>query len=198
MYGVSIDGPQFVLVLEYCAGGSLDRLLFDDNRELSEEMMLKWIRRIAAGMYHLHRFNVIHRDLAARNILLTKTGEPKVSDFGLSRFLQEGTVERQTLSTVGPVCWMSPESLKQKTYSKKTDVWMFGMLVYEIVARREPHSHMSPYEAVSLIRDTGLTPEIPSNCPPLLRNVMERCWQIDPNRRPSFEDICLMLNQSHY
>jgi hypothetical protein len=79
MLGISMTGPQPTIVLEYCAGGSLDKLLFDSNVKLSNENKLRLIRGIATGMLHLHKFNIIHRDLAARNILLTERGEPKIS-----------------------------------------------------------------------------------------------------------------------
>jgi serine/threonine protein kinase len=89
VFGVSLDGPQPVIVMEYCAGGSLDTLLFDSNTKLSDEQKLRLVRGIAAGMLHLHEHNIVHRDLAARNILLTGSGDPKISDFGMSRILQK-------------------------------------------------------------------------------------------------------------
>jgi predicted Ser/Thr protein kinase len=127
MFGVSIDGPEAVLILEYCAGGSLDSLLFDEHIDLSTEEMLRLIRGIAAGMFHLHKHNIVHRDLAARNILLTSGGEPKISDFGMSRVLEERN-EGKTYNNMGPIRWMAPESIKQRVYSKQSDVWSFGIV----------------------------------------------------------------------
>jgi predicted Ser/Thr protein kinase len=79
MFGVSVDGPQPVIILEFCVGGSLDKLLFDSNEKISDEHKMRLVRGIAAGMYHLHKHNIVHRDLAARNILLTASGDPKIS-----------------------------------------------------------------------------------------------------------------------
>jgi serine/threonine protein kinase len=101
MFGISLDGPQLVLILEYCAGGnfvtdtipnnrsmsnnslyclgSLDKLLYSSGQTLSDERKLELIRGIARGVLHLHKHNIVHRDLAARNILLTSGGEPKIS-----------------------------------------------------------------------------------------------------------------------
>jgi serine/threonine protein kinase len=141
---------------------------------------------------HLHEHNIVHRDLAARNILLTGSGDPKISDFGMSRILQKEE-EGKTKKNLGPIRWMAPESLAQRTYSKKSDVWSFGIVVYEIVARREPHTEVNPLEVGLLIRDRHLTPKIPSHCPPILREVMQLCWQADPNQRPSFKEICRFL-----
>jgi len=90
--GLSVDGPQPIIVMEFCPGGSLDTLLYDSNVNLNEEDKMQLIRGIAAGMLHLHKHNIVHRDLAARNILLTASGDPKISDFGMSRLL-EGTNE---------------------------------------------------------------------------------------------------------
>jgi len=192
LFGVSLDGPQPVIVMEYCAGGSLDTVLFDINVKLSDEQKIRFVRGIALGMLHLHEHNIVHRDLAARNILLTGSGDPKISDFGMSRIV-ETTGEGKTKSDIGPVRWMAPESLAKRIYSKKSDVWTFGIVVYEIVARREPHKEVNPLEVGRLIRDRHLTPKIPSHCPQILREVMQLCWQADPNQRPSFKEICRLL-----
>jgi len=192
--GVSIDDSQPVIILEYCAGGSLDRLLYDTNEKLSEKRKIFLIEGIAAGMYHLHKHNIVHRDLAARNILLTSGGDPKISDFGLSRILEQ-VDEGKTKCKIGPVCWMAPESIGQQVYSKKSDVWMFGILVYEIVVQSKPHSGQNPKRVGALIRDQGLTPKIPEDCPPKLRELMEMCWKKQPDQRPSFETICEFLEQ---
>jgi serine/threonine protein kinase len=79
LFGVSLDGPQPIIVLEYCAGEGLDKLLFQTNVTLSDEHKIRLVRGIAAGMLHLHKNNIVHRDLAARNILLTASGDPKIS-----------------------------------------------------------------------------------------------------------------------
>jgi serine/threonine protein kinase len=181
LFGVSLDGQQPIIVLEYCAGGSLDKLLFQTNITLSDEQKMRLVRGIAAGMLHLHKHNIVHRDLAARNILLTASGDPKISDFGMSRILEKDD-EGKTNSTIGPVCWMAPESLAYRNYSKKSDVWTFGIVVYEIVAQREPHKDQDLFEVGSRIRDEGLTPTIPTDCPPKLRELMQmrtiRRWRL--------------------
>jgi len=191
-FGVSIDGPQPIIVLEYCAEGSLDVLLFDRGIKLSTDEKLKLVEGIAKGLCHLHKHNIVHRDLAARNILLTQQHQPKISDFGMSRFLAED-VEGQTFGNVGPIRWMAPEALQNRKYSKKTDVWSFGIVVYEITAQREPHVQIPPKEVVRLIRDEALTPEIPAECPPALEELMRMCWRRDPKERPTLESICKYL-----
>jgi hypothetical protein len=195
MYGVSIDGTQPIIVMEYCAGGSLDTLLFDENKPITNEQKFGWVNEIARGMLHLHKHNIVHRDLAARNILLSRpypNGQPKISDFGMSRVLQQD-IESKTLNIIGPIRWMAPESIGHQVYSKKSDVWMFGILIYEIIAQREPHVGIEPNEVLVLIRDNAMTPPIPSDCPQKLRELMQMCWKKNPEQRPSFEMICEFL-----
>jgi len=143
-------------------------------------------------MQHLHKHNIIHRDLAARNILLSGSGDPKISDFGMS-LIVEATSRKYTKSGIGPVCWKAPESIASRSYSKMSDVWAFGIVVYEIVAQCEPHKDKDLIDVALQIRDAGLTPEIPSDCPPLLREVMKMCWNKQPEQRPPFEKICSLL-----
>jgi serine/threonine protein kinase len=101
----------------------------------------------------------------------------------MSRVLQQD-IEGKTRTTVGPVCWMSPESIGQQVYSKKSDVWMFGIVVYEIVSQHEPHYDKDPLKVSRAIKDEGLTPEIPSNCPQKLVELMQMCWKKQPQQRP--------------
>jgi serine/threonine protein kinase len=182
MYGISCNSAQLVIVLEYCAGGSLDKLLFENDNLMQDNDMIALVKGIATGILHLHKHNIIHRDLAARNVLLTASGEPKISDFGMSRIIERA--EGRTNSQVGPIRWMAPESLSNKIYSKKSDIWMLGIVVYEIVARAEPHVDVDPVDVGVLIRDQGLTPEIPSHTPPVLREIMQSCWKQNPDDRP--------------
>jgi serine/threonine protein kinase len=173
-------------------------LLFDERKEISNEQKIGWVYEIAQGMNHLHKHNIVHRDLAARNILLShpnpNEAHLKISDFGMSRVLQQD-IESKTFNAIGPIRWMAPESIGQQVYSKKSDVWMFGVLVYEIVAQCEPHTTMDPKQILILIRDKGLTPKIPNDCPDKLRQLMEMCWTKQPNQRPNFETICELLEQ---
>jgi len=196
MYGVTLDGPQPIIVMEYCNGGSLDKLLFNSKSKISDDRRIELVRGIAIGMLHLHKHNIIHRDLAARNILLAANGVPKISDFGMSRILEKAD-EGKSNSNVGPVCWLAPESISSRNYSKKSDVWTFGIVIYEIVAQCEPHKDKNVFDVGVQIRDNGLTPEIPNDCPSLLRQLMEMCWNKQPDQRPTFEMICAMLDPYH-
>jgi len=192
--GVSTDGPQIALVLEFCQGGSLDTLLFDKDDELGAAKTIKLSAGIAAGIYHLHQSNIVHRDLASRNVLLTGDHQPKIADFGMSRLLQTEKDTGATKSDTGPVRWMAPESLREKKYSIKSDVWSYGIILYELSSRQEPHVSEDPLQVGAKIRDEGYTPKIPVDCPHVLKDIMESCWRYDPAERPDFAEICDKLN----
>ncbi len=98
-----------------------------------------------------------------------------------------------TKTDIGPVRWMAPESLKNRSYSKNSDVWSFGILVYEISARQEPHIAEDLLTIAPKIRDEGLTPPLPAETDPFLADLMKRCWNFNPEARPSFGDICDLL-----
>ncbi len=183
LLGVSTDGPRPLVILEYCNEGSLDKLLYDMDEKLSTEKQLTITNAIAKGLNHLHENNIIHRDLACRNILM-HNGEAKISDFGLSRALKEEAQVGKTASTIGPIRWMAPESIASQTYSIKSDVWMFGIILYEITARQEPHIGEDTLNIAIKIRDSGFTPTIIDDCPLVLKEIMEMCWQMDPSMRP--------------
>ena len=127
-FGVSLDGPNPCIVLEYCGGGSLDKLVFNKNTKLTNQKRKDYALKIAYGLLHLHQNNIVHRDLAARNILLANDGTPKISDFGMSRVITSASSVGRTKQTVGPLRWMAPENIRTQTYSPKSDVWSYGIL----------------------------------------------------------------------
>eukprot|EP00029_Vermamoeba_vermiformis_P009625 TRINITY_DN4868_c0_g1_i1.p1 TRINITY_DN4868_c0_g1~~TRINITY_DN4868_c0_g1_i1.p1 ORF type:complete len:708 (+),score=31.08 TRINITY_DN4868_c0_g1_i1:1542-3665(+) len=193
-FGISVDGPLPCIVLEYCGGGSLDKKLFDQDTNYSLAERINMIKGIARGLLHLHKHNIIHRDLAARNILLAKSGDPKISDFGMSRLLKEETQKGQTNSNVGPIRWMAPESLREKSYSTKSDVWSFGIFAYEVLSGSEPHTDMDPFEVAIKIKNDSYHPVLPNDWNVELRNLLISCWQPLPASRPSMEQVNAVLN----
>jgi serine/threonine protein kinase len=153
--------------MEYCEKGSLDKTL-SGPKAYPMKKLLRIIKGIAAGVYHLHSENIVHRDLAARNILMAEN-LPRVADFGFSRAVERDGRGKTNAST-GPIKWMAPESLRTKEYSKMSDVWSFGILCYEILAGKEPHADANPTEigykcvivALVLPHLAGSTKEFPS------------------------------------
>jgi predicted Ser/Thr protein kinase len=191
-FGVSIDSNHPCIVLEFCDGGSLDKIVFNHRLNVDEQRAL--VKGVAFGLAHLHSHKIVHRDLAVRNILLDK-GIPKISDFGMSRVLSEEAEQGKTNTTVGPVRWMAPESIIDMTYSVKSDVWTFGIVALEIVSGHEPHEGENQLDVARKIKDTGYAPTIAENCDPVLKELMEMCWKFDPAERPDMEHICEFLSQ---
>jgi predicted Ser/Thr protein kinase len=195
-FGVSLDGQLPCIVLEFCEGGSLDNRLFDSDVTMTQQQKIALIKGIARGLYHLHTNNIVHRDLAARNVLLNKSGTPKISDFGMSRVLKSEAEKGKTRTNYGPIRWMAPESLRELQYSTKSDVWSFGIVLYEIVSRNEPHIDVDPLEVAVKIKNESYHPSIPQGVNSVLSEIMLSCWQADPNNRPSMEQICTKLNSA--
>ncbi|PRP75753.1 putative LRR receptor-like serine/threonine-protein kinase [Planoprotostelium fungivorum] len=190
--GLTLPPHPLSLVTEFCEGGSLYNYLRRNAVEF--EQKVKFIQGIALGMLHLHLEKIVHRDLAVRNILLSKHLEPKVSDFGMSR--SEVKDSNQTASTIGPLKWMSPEALCRE-YSIKSDVFSFGVVVWEILRVMDPWEEYSPVEAAIAVSTRGERLPIPADCHPSLIKLMNLCWQTLPEDRPDFAEICAHLEMNH-
>jgi len=184
--------PNLCIVLEFVARGSLYDLLQSDD-PLSGEVMLVILKGVCAGMAHLHEENVVHRDLAARNVLLDHNLVPKLGDFGMSRVLQ--TEKNQTKSDTGPLKWMAPESIKNREYSRKSDIWAFAVVITEILTRcTEPYPDLEPIQVATRVAYEDLKPPVPPGASPTVVRVLAACSERDPNFRPEFSDVCEWLN----
>jgi Protein tyrosine and serine/threonine kinase len=176
------------IVTELCAGSSL--LNAYTVSPLDETTLWFVARGIASGMAHLAKSRVVHRDLACRNILLDSSWNPKVCDFGLSRMTYlNGDDANTTKSNVGPIRWMSPESLEKRQYSEKSDVWMFGATLVELIGRCEPHSEISGLEVGTRTIMRRVRPEPPQGTPAAMGPVIESCVQWEPSDRPTFAEL---------
>jgi len=153
------------------------------------------IQGIAAGVGHLHEEGIVHRDLAARNVLLDSTLVPKIGDFGMSRVV-DSAESGSTMNNLGPVAWMSPESLKNSSYSKKSDVWSFGICVWECATQDYPHKGINLIDLALKIRETGTTPPISDAFPRVLKTLCQQCWSMDPPQRPDMNAIFQSLQNA--
>uniref|UniRef100_A0A674CJN5 Tyrosine-protein kinase receptor n=1 Tax=Salmo trutta TaxID=8032 RepID=A0A674CJN5_SALTR len=144
---------------------------------------------IADGMSYLNANKFVHRDLAARNCMVADDYTVKIGDFGMTRDIYETDYYRKGGKGLLPVRWMSPESLKDGVFTTTSDVWSFGVVLWEIATLAEqPYQGMSNEQVLRFVMDGGLLDK-PDNCPDMLFELMRMCWQYNPKMRPSFLEI---------
>ncbi|NWW41198.1 FRK kinase, partial [Panurus biarmicus] len=148
--------------------------------------------QVASGMAYLESQNYIHRDLAARNVLVGEHNVYKVADFGLARVENENVYEART-ETKLPVKWTAPEAIRYNRFSIKSDVWSFGILLFEIITYGQmPYHGMPGYQVIQLLDDGYRLPQ-PKTCPAPLYEMMQWCWSAEPDERPTFEGLSRQL-----
>ncbi|KAL6053747.1 tyrosine-protein kinase receptor torso [Balamuthia mandrillaris] len=198
-YGVSFREEDCYLVTEFVPHGSLLDYLHQNKEDIEIPQLIEMAKGIAAGMDHLAANGVIHRDLAARNVLISidQSGHicSKVSDFGMARILSEKSYYNFNNSSSAnclkiPVKWTAPEALLRQTYSTASDVWSFGVLLWELFTfGHVPYPEFTNTEARKAV-ERGYRLERPKECPRrVYRDVMLRCWEMDAKTRPDFNAI---------
>jgi tRNA A-37 threonylcarbamoyl transferase component Bud32 len=191
--GVAVHEHPIMIVIELCVGGSLLNHLRKNKNKLTSECKLRFCLEAASGLAYLEKQNFIHRDIAARNCLLSDKNELKISDFGMSDDRKQFTDDK--LSKV-PVKWLAPETMQTKVYNNKTDVWSFGVLVYEIYADgSEPYPGLTNIQTRAKIIVQNYRMDMPKDTPPGVSKLISKCWSTDPNARPTFEKIQETLKQ---
>ncbi|XP_014474376.1 PREDICTED: mitogen-activated protein kinase kinase kinase MLK4-like isoform X1 [Dinoponera quadriceps] len=198
--GVCIKMPNMCLVMEYARGGSLNRVL--SGRKIRPDVLVDWAIQIARGMDYLHNkapISLIHRDLKSSNVLLSEPIENddlqyktlKITDFGLAREVYKTT----RMSAAGTYAWMAPEVIKKSTFSKASDVWSYGVLLWELLTGEIPYKGIDTLAIAYGVAVNKLTLPIPSTCPQPWRYLMEECWASDSHARPGFAEILLALEE---
>uniref|UniRef100_A0A3P9MP32 receptor protein-tyrosine kinase n=1 Tax=Oryzias latipes TaxID=8090 RepID=A0A3P9MP32_ORYLA len=194
--GVVTKFKHAMIVTEYMENGALDTYLKDHDGEMSPYQLLGMLRGIAAGMKYLSDMSYVHRDLAARNVLVNSNLECKVSDFGLSRVLEDDA--EGTYTTRGgkiPIRWTAPEAIAYRKFTSASDVWSFGIVMWEVMAFGErPYWDMSNHEVMKAINEAFRLPA-PMDCPSAIYQLMLQCWQQDRAIRPRFADIVNILDK---
>ncbi|XP_025157747.1 ALK tyrosine kinase receptor [Harpegnathos saltator] len=196
--GVCFDKHPKYIVLELLAGGDLKNFLREERprRDRSTTLTMRDLVMcsfdVANGCKYMEETRFIHRDIAARNCLLTTKGPGrivKIADFGMARDIYRGDYYRKGAGTVLPIKWMSPESLFDGIYTTKSDVWSFGVLLWEIMSfGYTPYIGCGNHEVISMVK-TGGRLEKPVGCPDPIYGIMMKCWRPQPDRRPSFCNI---------
>jgi len=195
-YGVWVaDNP--ILILEPTKRCLEDYLIWLNVRT-DNVVVRNLATSIACAMKHLHDNSLIHRYLTNKTILVDSSGEAKIADFGHATKMDdtEPAVTDPEFNNVPIARWLPPESLGAiKFFSKHSDVWMFGCVLYSITTQMEPHHGIENTELAVKIADHQLTPTPPSHCIPSLKRMMLRCWSQEPEQRPSFTRMCQKLSR---
>ncbi|XP_006812440.1 tyrosine-protein kinase CSK-like [Saccoglossus kowalevskii] len=172
-------------------GCLVDYLRSRGRAVIQTKELLRFSSNVCDGMGFLESRSLVHRDLAARNVLISDAGLAKVSDFGLaheeSYIVDGGKV---------PIKWTAPEALRKGHFSTKSDVWSYGILLWELYSfGRVPYPRVPLTDVVAHV-ERGYRMEAPEGCPDQIYRIMMKCWDLDPKQRPSFSEISRMLDNS--
>ncbi|KAK1323297.1 Serine/threonine-protein kinase HT1 [Acorus calamus] len=182
------------IVTEYAKGGSVRQFLMKRrHRSVPLKLAVKQALDVARGMAYVHGLNFIHRDLKSDNLLISADKSIKIADFGVARI--EVQTEGMTPET-GTYRWMAPEMIQHRPYNHKVDVYSFGIVLWELITGMLPFQNMTAVQAAFAVVNKGVRPIIPQDCLPVLSEIMTRCWDANPDVRPSFNEVVRMLENA--
>ncbi|XP_020230314.1 serine/threonine-protein kinase STY13 [Cajanus cajan] len=189
---ISMPSNICCVVVEYLAGGTLKSFLIKNRRrKLAFKVVIQLALDLARGLSYLHSQKVVHRDVKTENMLLDKTRTVKIADFGVARV--EASNPNDMTGETGTLGYMAPEVLNGNPYNRKCDVYSFGICLWEIYCCDMPYPDLSFSEITSAVVRQNLRPEIPRCCPSSLANVMKKCWDANPDKRPEMDEVVSLL-----
>ena len=189
LIGVVTSGDPMLVVLEYCEGGSLERVV--QICRLTSDQQLKMSLDCAKGMAYLASLKYVHRDLAARNVMVSSDFVAKIGDFGMSRVTVDSEYYISKNATIS-IRWSSPEALEERRFSEQSDAWSYGVLLYELWSHGELPYNGLPVKKVWSEVIKGLRLSQPPDCPRDIYSIMRLCWA-DYGDRPVFTQLIDML-----
>ncbi|XP_020653202.1 tyrosine-protein kinase SYK isoform X3 [Pogona vitticeps] len=191
------EAESWMLVMEMAELGPLNKYLLK-HRDVTEKNIIELVHQVSMGMKYLEENNFVHRDLAARNVLLVTQHYAKISDFGLSKALGSEDYYKAEHYGKWPVKWYAPECMNFFKFSSKSDVWSFGVLMWEAFSYgQKPYKGMKGGEVAQMI-ERGERMESPPACPPEIYDIMKLCWTYNDDDRPSFSAVELRLRNFYY
>nr|XP_051709872.1 tyrosine-protein kinase Fer isoform X1 [Oryctolagus cuniculus]XP_051709873.1 tyrosine-protein kinase Fer isoform X1 [Oryctolagus cuniculus]XP_051709874.1 tyrosine-protein kinase Fer isoform X1 [Oryctolagus cuniculus]XP_051709875.1 tyrosine-protein kinase Fer isoform X1 [Oryctolagus cuniculus]XP_051709876.1 tyrosine-protein kinase Fer isoform X1 [Oryctolagus cuniculus]XP_051709877.1 tyrosine-protein kinase Fer isoform X1 [Oryctolagus cuniculus]XP_051709878.1 tyrosine-protein kinase Fer isof len=188
LIGVCTQRQPVYIIMELVPGGDFLSFLRKKKDELKLKQLVKFSLDAASGMLYLESKNCIHRDLAARNCLVGENNVLKISDFGMSRQEDGGVYSSSGLKQI-PIKWTAPEALNYGRYSSESDVWSFGILLWETFSLGVcPYPGMTNQQAREQV-ERGYRMSAPQHCPEDISKIMMKCWDYKPENRPKFSEL---------
>ena len=196
-------GNHPVVFIEYAEHGSLRKWMEKEKKNETPEKLDSTqkfiiIYGIAKGMNYLHKCDIIHRDLKPENILLDENLYPKISDFDSAKKVDDKlSIDEENSDIKGTMTYLAPEVLTDDLYSKASDVYAFGIVVYEIISGEEPYNQIkSPYLLMKEVSEKGFIPHFDDMIPDFYKELIDKCTSKESEKRPSFDDIIRVLDDN--
>uniref|UniRef100_A0A8C0BKL5 Focal adhesion kinase 1 n=1 Tax=Buteo japonicus TaxID=224669 RepID=A0A8C0BKL5_9AVES len=192
LIGVITENPVWI-IMELCTLGELRSFLQVRKYSLDLASLILYAYQLSTALAYLESKRFVHRDIAARNVLVSATDCVKLGDFGLSRYMEDSTYYKASKGKL-PIKWMAPESINFRRFTSASDVWMFGVCMWEILMHGvKPFQGVKNNDVIGRIENGERLP-MPPNCPPTLYSLMTKCWAYDPSRRPRFTELKAQLS----
>ncbi|KAB0790612.1 hypothetical protein PPYR_14979 [Photinus pyralis] len=194
LIGICSDSPVWI-VMELAKFGELRAYLQNNKNRLDLASLILYAFQLSTALSYLECKKFVHRDIAARNVLVSSHNCVKLADFGLSRWMGEDQSYYKASKGKLPIKWMSPESINFRRFTTASDVWMFGVCMWEILMLGvKPFQGIKNNDVIGKI-ENGERLALPAGCPPRLYSLMSQCWSYEPSKRPSFKEIKEILNE---
>ncbi|XP_074209251.1 focal adhesion kinase 1 isoform X1 [Camelus bactrianus] len=192
LIGVITENPVWI-IMELCTLGELRSFLQVRKYSLDLASLILYAYQLSTALAYLESKRFVHRDIAARNVLVSSHDCVKLGDFGLSRYMEDSTYYKASKGKL-PIKWMAPESINFRRFTSASDVWMFGVCMWEILMHGvKPFQGVKNNDVIGRIENGERLP-MPPSCPPTLYSLMTKCWAYDPSRRPRFTELKAQLS----
>ncbi|XP_021169115.2 protein-tyrosine kinase 2-beta [Fundulus heteroclitus] len=195
LIGVIEVDPVWI-VMELYEHGELGNYLVEQQYILTTAQLTQYCLQICKALAYLEGLNMVHRDIAVRNILVASAECVKLGDFGLSRYIDEQEYYKASVSRL-PIKWMAPESINFRRFTSSSDVWMFGVCVWEIFSMaQQPFFWLENGQVINQL-ESGVRLQKPQTCPPTIYGLLTRCWAYEPHSRPTFGELVRSFSEIH-